>query len=306
MTTDVYLAWPFGLLSICLHILVLIIDWSSSVANRFYHTSLLLWIVGNFLWMSVEFMVSSQSSSIHLGPDTPLGGMTSETGDKLTNVKSKLFLVAIFLQLTLFACIRFDVIQMPHDSDSELGHEEDLLWEEIDEEMLRAIEGAEEGADTGDVPSGEAEDRQLSGAHKHRTSRSVSDPAHWNRDRSLSSDADMDTSVLDSFRRFIPTTRKYPLGFSLSFIENGYIVLWICKDYFWSWATGDFNIERRAGYLAGTVSALLQKNSFLSANNLLNFLSSLSLLVQNSFQCSLVCSVCVSTPLWPTRGGVTL
>jgi hypothetical protein len=261
MTTNVYLAWPFGFLSICLHILVLLIDWSSSVANRFYHTSLCLWIIGNFLWMSVEFMVSTQSSSIHLGPDTPLGGMTSATGDKLTNIKSKLFLIAIFLQLTLFACIRFNIIQMPNDSDSELGDEEDrdVLWEEDDEEMLSRLEEVfylketETGAETQGKPSAEQHTQQFyeEEQRKHTHQMHPAGLPHTHKVSRSVSDSSLDNGVLDSFRRFIPTTKKYPLGFSLTFIENGYIVLWISKDYFWSWATGDFHIGRNAGYVTG-------------------------------------------------------
>jgi hypothetical protein len=279
MTTNVYLAWPFGILSIFLHILVLVIDWSSSIANRFYHTSLVLWIVGNFLWMSVEFMVTPQSSSIHLGPDTPLGGMSQETGDKLTNIKSKLFLLAIFLQLTLFICIRCNIIQMPHDSDSELGDDEDMLWKDDDEEMLRRLEEAsssqqqqdseqeqqqdseqqplvDQPVSTSDNSSSSSSSSSSNSTHHSHPRRStapgpVASVSAASRSVSDSSSVD-DSSVLDSFRRFIPTTKKYPLGFSLTFIENGYIILWICKDYFWSWATGDFPIEHRnVGYFTG-------------------------------------------------------
>jgi len=293
MTTNVYLAWPFGFLSICLHLLVLVIDWSSSVANRFYHSSLLLWIVGNFIWMTVEFMGTPQSSSIHLGPETPLGGMSDATGDKLTNLKSKLFLIAIFLQLTLFACIKYDLILMPNDSDSELGDREDVLWEEDDEEMLSRLEEMfylrQELSSQGEPPASLLEDKPDDAAttstdnqHEKRavnngtreepgasnmSSVSSSRQAEGSRGRDSAgpaprpgavsrnvSDSSIDDSVLDSFRRFIPTTKKYPLGFSLTFIENGYIILWICKDYFWSWATGDFHINRNAGYVTEFVS----------------------------------------------------
>lgn len=188
-------------------------------------------------------MVTPQSSSIHLGPDTPLGGMTPEMGDKLTNIKSKLFLLAIFLQLTLFACIRFNIVQMPKDSDSDVGEEEDMIWEEDDEELLGRLEQAFR----------DNEDGKNSAAEEDQASQSARIPKPDKATRSATDDS-IDDSVLDSFRRFIPTTKRFPLGFSLTFIENGYIILWICKDYFWSWATGDFEINRNAGYVTEVVS----------------------------------------------------
>jgi hypothetical protein len=259
--------------------------------------------------MTVEFMVTPQSSSIHLGPETPLGGMTSETGDKITNIKSKLFLIAIFLQLTLFVSIKYGFIAMPNDSDSELGDcDGDVLWEEDDEEMLMRLEEVfylRQGSDThSQQHTTQSKNRHRSGSrdgerdvhvtgeaeaskkqHKKLKADDSDDDAMDNIESSQSSqplsprsnttrvhvhgsptndvvhrpgkvsrsvsDSSIDDSVLDSFRRFIPTTKKYPLGFSLTFIENGYIILWISKDYFWSWATGDFDISRNAGYFTG-------------------------------------------------------
>jgi hypothetical protein len=222
MTTNVYLGWSFGAIAVFLHFLVLIVDWKNSIPFRFYHISLLLWIIGNFLWMCVEFMLNKESSAIHFGPHTPLGGMSVETGQILTAGKSYLFLAAIGLQFILYFCIHLGLIEMPPDeSEKSYGYSlTDGAFHSHEQEGNHfPIESSDQSLDQNDEAELESED--------------------------------------------IFPSHRYPMGFSLTFIENCYIVLWISKDYFWSWATGDFKISGLAGLFTGHLRSLLHSLSIL-------------------------------------------
>jgi hypothetical protein len=230
MTTNVYLGWSFGAIAVLLHLIVLIVDWKHSIPFRFYHISLFLWIVGNFLWMCVEFMLNKESSAVHFGPHTPLGGMSVETGHILTSAKSYLFLLAIGLQFILYFCIHLGLIEMPPD-ESEKSYGYSLT--------------------DGTLHSQEEEGNLHFGSHL------------------IDRRDETDLGTEDIF-----PSHRYPMGFSLTFIENCYIVLWISKDYFWSWATGDFKISRLAGRFTG--------NYFIAD-------SSHAQLCQKESRCFLVC-----------------
>jgi len=220
MTTNVYLGWIFGGVAVLLHLAVLFIDWPHSVPFRFYHSSLVLWIVGNFLWMSVEFMVYRESSDVHFGPHTPVGGMTVKVGDQLTEAKSWLFLTAIAIQFLLFILIRMNILAMPldvFDDDSIDGGSVDMDMD---------IDGSQQSASA------------------PLTSTQEGQP--------LVEDMESNDNRMTPSNLYVAD--KYPFGFTLTFIENSYIVLWIAKDYFWSWATGDFEVQQRVGYFTEVVS----------------------------------------------------
>lgn len=208
MTTNVYLGWIFGGIAVVLHIFVLIMDWPYNMTFRFYHCSLVLWIIGNFMWMSVEFMVYKESSDVHFGPHTPVGGISMETGNTLTVVKSYFFLAGIAIQLLLFGFINMGWLDMP--ADENVGEDNEIVRLGDDIAML--------------------EDVSETGGIEHSSN---------------------ETSESESLPYLSHASIEHPLGLSLTFIENSYIVLWISKDYFWSWATGDFEVDRGAGYFTG-------------------------------------------------------
>ena len=60
MLTNVYVALPMGVVSVALH--VGLVFFESRPGFRWYDVSLLLWVVGNFLWMCTEFMYSHNST----------------------------------------------------------------------------------------------------------------------------------------------------------------------------------------------------------------------------------------------------
>jgi hypothetical protein len=155
-------------------------------------------------------MLNKESSAIHFGPHTPLGGMSVETGQILTAGKSYLFLAAIGLQFILYFCIHLGLIEMPPDeSEKSYGYSlTDGAFHSHEQEGNHfPIESSDQSLDQNDEAELESED--------------------------------------------IFPSHRYPMGFSLTFIENCYIVLWISKDYFWSWATGDFKISGLAGLFTG-------------------------------------------------------
>lgn len=65
MTVNIYLGPPFGVIAILGHLFLLLFDRRKSF--QFYNISLLLWVMGNFIWMMLEFYVYTPSSDIHLG-----------------------------------------------------------------------------------------------------------------------------------------------------------------------------------------------------------------------------------------------
>lgn len=202
MSTDVIIGWFFGGIAVILHVILLVKDWNNSVAYRFYHSSLLMWVVGNYLWMTVEFMVYPSSSNIHIGPDyTPLGGMPHSVEVFFVVFKSWLFGAAVLLQVVLYIGYFKGFIEMPRDEESLPAHTNIEIGELLEE-----------------FPEMEEE--------------------------------------------VIPAQRR-PFGLSMTCVEHMYILLWVCKDYFWSWATGDFIIHQPAGYITEACSLLFGSLSVL-------------------------------------------
>ena len=113
MLTDVYVALPFGVVSVCLHFMLLFFEPRRSF--RWYDFSLLCWVSGNFLWMCTEFMYSHNNREVHFGPDTPLGSWPPEWEDRLTNVKVALFVTGSVVQLVMYLLIWTRRIEMPQD-----------------------------------------------------------------------------------------------------------------------------------------------------------------------------------------------
>lgn len=160
-------------------------------------------------------MLNKESSAVHFGPHTPLGGMSIETGSFLTSLKSYMFLAAICLQFLLYILIHLELVEMPRDeSDKLYGY-------------------------------------SLADGSFHSLNSSVSENIQSDHRRLVDIDEEKEIETADIF-----PSHRYPMGFTLTFIENCYIVLWISKDYFWSWATGDFKINPIAGVFTEGVSIL--------------------------------------------------
>lgn len=125
MTTNVYLGFPFGVISVALHAFLLVYDPRRSY--RFYNFSLLVWVVGNFLWMTVEFASVHPSSHIHMGSHVPLGGIPEQTIDNMVNVKTILFLVSSVVQVGMYLGIACKLVDLPEGEDEDLISKNEVM-----------------------------------------------------------------------------------------------------------------------------------------------------------------------------------
>src|SRR4051794_26393253 len=103
MTTNIYLGFTFGIISVVLHAVLVFIDTRRSY--RFYNSSLIMWVSGNFIWMTIEFVNTNPSSNVHMGPHVPLGGIPQSSIDIMINVKTVLFLLGSLIQIIMYVLI---------------------------------------------------------------------------------------------------------------------------------------------------------------------------------------------------------
>lgn len=118
MTTNIYLGFPFGIISILLHALLLVVDKRKSFG--FYNVSLFMWVCGNFLWMTIEFTDITPSSNIHFGPDVPIGGIPESSIYVMTQTKTFLFLIGWLSQIAMYVLIYCGKIPMPEQQDEDI------------------------------------------------------------------------------------------------------------------------------------------------------------------------------------------
>lgn len=199
MTTNVSIGFPFGIISILLHFFLLIYDPRRSY--RYYNISLLLWVTGNYIWMTIEFMSSRPSSNVHIGPHVPLGGLSESTENILINVKTFLFLISSVIQLFMYFGIFINYIKMPEEED------EDIISKN---EAFLFCYGNKSYELTIQNPNDNMKIRPID-----------------------SNDIDDIDEIEFHFVNGIQNT------LTLAYIENAYIIFWISKDLFWSWGTGD-------------------------------------------------------------------
>jgi hypothetical protein len=245
MTTNVLLGFPFGAISILLHAFLLIFDPRKSF--RFYNVSLLIWIVGNFIWMTTEFVAEPPSSSVHLGPAVPLGGLSKQTIDNMVNAKSVLFLISSSVQVLMYMLIFFRVISMPEDDEEDMvSKNEAVLFFYGSQPYSKDMQDhmALDNSDDVHIIS-------LDGVGDERGNGSNTGPSY---------------------------------GFSLIFIENGYILFWILKDLCWSCGTGDLTNDQQTAIAfeslamcCGIVSIFIYAlTSYLYRRNTLRFLDAIT------------------------------
>ena len=118
MTTNIYLGFPFGMVSVAVHFLLLLTDPRRSFA--FYNASLMFWVTGNFVWMTTEFIFSRPSSSVHLGPAVPLGGLPQSQQQPMINCKEAFFSIGMTIQLSMYLLIYLRVVRMPEEEGEDM------------------------------------------------------------------------------------------------------------------------------------------------------------------------------------------
>lgn len=246
MTTNLLLGIPFGIISVCLHWMLLFFDPRRSY--RFYNISLLLWVSGNFIWMTVEFCDTQPSSHIRIGPHTPIGGMAPETVSTLINIKTILFLLSSLVQIVMYLLVYSRCILTPEDE------EEDLISK--NEAMLFFY--GEKSFDQSNNSNGSGNSENSEGNAR---------------------DALEDDDVTLQLQ-----TTSSPYGLTLALIENAYIIFWVSKDLFWSWGTGDLTKGRDLAIMFesmamcfGSLSIFIYVlTAYLYRRNIVRFLDSIT------------------------------
>ena len=223
MTTNAYVAWPFGILSTVLHIFMFLTD--SRAPFRIYNASLVIWISGNFLWMTNELVDSSPSSDVHFGPRIPIGGIPEKDLERMVTAHTILFVLGAVVQIILYIAIYYRLVSMPQDDSAEDDEPRAALnrmifspWREFQRNML---DGGETRADRKDS-------HQQSDAHDVVIQFSLvghSDPLS------------ISLGQGDDGKRSLLTERDNMI--SVVCFENIYILFWLLKDIFWSGGTGD-------------------------------------------------------------------
>lgn len=118
MTTNIYLGFSFGVISVLLHTILLCADTRRSYV--FYNSSLFLWVCGNFIWMTIEFTAINPSSDIHWGPPVPIGGIPDQSIYVMTQAKTVMFLIGFLIQIALYLCISCGKVPMPEQENEDI------------------------------------------------------------------------------------------------------------------------------------------------------------------------------------------
>lgn len=233
MATIVVLGYFFGVLSIFLHLFLLVCD--NRVAMRFHHASLFLWVVGNFFWMTLEFTSSAPSSHVHIGLDTPTGGITNSTERFLVYAKHWLFLTSVTIQIALYIFLFNGRVNIPGDDPEPPLSEKDCQRTVVGTGMNKTEPGDD------DVTTIQFQNS----AHHSPNTRELKRNNQKNYARlDIHQDMDVEESANPSGGVSGDGTLESERigGWSMVLIENFYVIFWIGKDLFWSWSTGDFGI----------------------------------------------------------------
>lgn len=241
MVTDAYLGLPFGFLSFSLHFYLIFFDHRENFL--FYNVSLLCWVSGNCLWMTTELFDSKPSSDIHLGPQIPLKGIPERDFDTITHAKIALFFAGIAVQLLMYVLIWCNVMALPRDDDEDsrmINEASRIFCSHRTSDYWGSLNYDSSGAEVENYQSGEIvnagpfeNDIRL----KYVTSSDLL--AVQQQSQSVMAENHIDNS-------------RAPL--SLAYIENTYIIFWIAKDLFWSWGTGDPELDSK--HMTGVYEAM--------------------------------------------------
>jgi hypothetical protein len=221
MTTNILLGFPFGAVSIILHTLLLFVDTRKSY--RFYNVSLLLWLIGNFMWMTIEFTDTNPSSNVHFGPVVPLGGVSPEMISFMTNCKTVLFVIGVIVQIVLYSLMLGKILPVPEQDD------EDENTRREAQTLLCCC------SSTGDDDNEDASPNDVYSPVSDSIFEGDEDGFNSNFDvNQYSSNIQLNHGGRNRYRDMV----------TLAVIENSFIIFWISKDMFWSFGTGDIAIKK--------------------------------------------------------------
>jgi hypothetical protein len=236
MMTDVYLALPFGILSVTLHFILVFIE--PRISYRWYDISLLCWVTGNFLWMCTEFMYSHNNREVHMGPETPIGDWPAEWEDDITLYKMILFLIGVCIQLIMYVLLYTGSILMPVDYGEDV-----IALNEV--QLLCGSRRRANCHQSTAVPSSGTPYYTTDDRNAHGGLASLAD-IYDDGDTFVSDDTAMSdrAAAISQPRGYqgyfaVVDNRNDSSYFTVAYVENIYILFWILKDLFWCWGTGD-------------------------------------------------------------------
>jgi hypothetical protein len=175
--------------------------------------------------MSIEFIATTPSSHVHVGPNVPIGGMSNSMQSALINTKTVLFLISSIIQLYMYIGIFCNCIKIPEEEDED------------------AVSRNEAYLFCYGNKSYELTHQQHMMSRSNALDVSIS-PASVTNPIPRSDSDDINDINFNSVNLVGSSTRSEPPidnrnVLTLAYIENAYIIFWISKDLFWSWGTGD-------------------------------------------------------------------
>ena len=186
-----------------------------------------LWVVANFIWMTLEFTSSVPSSHVHFGLESPIGGITSHWQLVLVHIKHWLFFMAVVIQIALYVCLYRGIVPMPTDGLSMPDENGSMGTGKTYSGVDHSTNSTDREHDgRGDVVV------DLNNIHSHNIDRTQGGKKNDNRMIGLL-DSDIDTDEEDE----VPENERV-FGCSMVVIENFYVLFWMMKDLMWSWSTG--------------------------------------------------------------------
>lgn len=250
------MAYPFGVVSVTCHFLLMLLDPRKSF--RYYNVSLFLWVSGNFIWMTIEFLTSKMSSDIHLGPPVPLdSSITTAQANFMIDTKNYLFLIGSLVQCGMYFGIYMGGVQMPLDDEEDKVARKEmvrLLYLEEDIDELEQRQSSKEALNRGRTKS----DSDSIVTNNNTADSNIITDSEAPVSRTDSSNIEFQSAPSSPGRGRAPSSAdeiisKFPI--SCAFVEYFYIVFWISKDMFWSWGTGDL-IQGEASAVLFEICAL--------------------------------------------------
>eukprot|EP01034_Spumella_vulgaris_P033917 gene33917-41835_t len=193
------------------------------------------------------------SSTVHLGPPVPIGGLSKEALEGLKTFKEVIFLIAILVQVVLYVGIYNRCLPMPEEEG-----EDQVSLNEVNILLGRA----------------------------NNASKSYSKQADFDSLFDLADDFSL-TSVDNGLSSGVGADQQLTGTLTLAFVENAYIIFWISKDVFWCWGTGDLTQGRDlaifyecAAMMCGTISILIYLiTAYIYRRTFMRFLDAITLIL---------------------------
>ena len=187
------------------------------------------------------------------GPDPPIGGMSKQTSQSLTVLKSWLFGFSLLIQLVMYCKLYLGLMRMPTEdpperSDTDASSSSALIGSSgtaigvgVDEEDLLTTVTFTQRQQQPPMPPPPPAQQQQQWRHDEDDGQSpfIDGGSGQETDTTIVTDAeDVNPTNCCGYSHCDCLPSSCGGGHitpTMTFIEHIYIVLWVCKDYFWSW-----------------------------------------------------------------------